>query len=235
MKRFSLIAAMAKSNRGIGWQGTLPWKGTEEGKADINYFSHVTQNSTVIMGRKTWDSLPKKFRPLPSRNNIIVSKTLCDFDRYHNAGLFDNCARENYAQSLHSALDKCKGTDTKIFVIGGQSLYNEAIGMKECEKIYLTEIDDTSAPLMCDTFFPTVPSYFRLTHSLTHSSTLKFQTYTNQMDFTSQECSYLSLLNEILLHGDSRSDRTGKGIRIEIYSAKWRMALACSLFPNGNQ
>jgi len=220
MKRFSIIAAMTKSNRGIGYNNSIPWKGTDEGKADMRYFSKVTKDSIVIMGRKTWESIPIKFRPLPSRKNIIVSKSLCDAERYVSSGLHDDPARENYAQSLPNALNMCRKHNNDVFVIGGESLYNEAIAMKECEKIYLTEIDDTSlvsvntSPVLwiCDTFFPQIPWNFRLEHS-NASPTLRFQIYTNQMDTASQEQRYLNLLQEILLRGETRSDRTGTGTK----------------------
>jgi dihydrofolate reductase len=67
----SLIVAMNSQNI-IGVDGGLPWHLPE----DMKFFKHVTEDKTVIMGRATWDSLPKKFRPLPNRQNIVVSGSM---------------------------------------------------------------------------------------------------------------------------------------------------------------
>lgn len=85
--RFSLIAAVSKKNSGIGFQNKLPW----HFKEDLEHFKRITTGKTVIMGRKTWQSLPKQ--PLPGRTNYIVSKTLL-----RSANVFKN---------LDDALEMC--------------------------------------------------------------------------------------------------------------------------------
>ena len=65
---FSLVVAVCK-NMGIGMDGGLPWKLSE----DLKHFRRTTENGTVIMGRKTWDSIPEKYRPLKNRKNIVLS------------------------------------------------------------------------------------------------------------------------------------------------------------------
>tara|TARA_Y100000590_G_scaffold82060_1_gene91389 strand:- start:414 stop:899 length:486 start_codon:yes stop_codon:yes gene_type:complete len=91
-------------NGGIGVSGKLPW----HIKEDLKNFKALTLNSTIIMGRKTWDSLPIK--PLPKRKNLVLSKTVQnDVKTYHSfQECFDDCKKQN--------LDK-------IFVIGGRSIY----------------------------------------------------------------------------------------------------------------
>lgn len=71
---FSIVIAVSK-NLGFGLNGQLPWKLSQ----DLQYFRKITThypNSSVIMGRKTWDSIPAKYKPLPNRKNIVVSTTL---------------------------------------------------------------------------------------------------------------------------------------------------------------
>lgn len=66
-----LIAAMAKNNRVIGKNGALPWHLPE----DLANFKKLTVGKPVIMGRKTYESLPEKFRPLPGRRNVVISRS----------------------------------------------------------------------------------------------------------------------------------------------------------------
>ena len=98
-----LIWAQDK-NGGIGKDGKLPWHISE----DLKNFKSLTLNSTVIMGRKTWDSLPTK--PLPNRKNIILSKTKKNGQITYQS--FEECLQEIKKQNLG-----------KIFVIGGRSIY----------------------------------------------------------------------------------------------------------------
>ncbi|MBI44958.1 MAG: dihydrofolate reductase [Candidatus Marinimicrobia bacterium] len=88
---------------GIGKNGKLPWHISE----DLKHFKTLTLNSTIVMGRKTWDSLPIK--PLPNRTNIILSKTQQNKNTYNS---FEQC------------FNKLKEQNTKkIFVIGGRTIY----------------------------------------------------------------------------------------------------------------
>ena len=98
-----LIWAQDK-NGGIGKDGQLPWHISE----DLKNFKSLTLNSTIIMGRKTWDSLPIK--PLPNRKNIILSETKKSNGIIYSS--FEECMNEIKKQNLE-----------KIFVIGGRSIY----------------------------------------------------------------------------------------------------------------
>lgn len=143
MLRFSIIAA-ADQEMGIGVNNTLPWRLP----GDLQYFSDVTTEASegmrnaVIMGRKTWESLPEKHRPLKGRLNVVLSRG--------TVNLPENVLLEH---SLDEALQRVNDLDgiEHIFVIGGANIYAQAIEHPQCEKIYLTEVLNTFA---CDAFFP---------------------------------------------------------------------------------
>lgn len=130
----SLIAAVAR-NRAIGNDGRLLWHLPE----DMRHFRQSTSGKTVIMGRKTWESLPPAFRPLPQRNNIVVS---------HNPGYAADGAR--VAISLDDAI-ALAGDEDEVFVIGGGTLYRQTLPL--AERLYLTEV---AVDGIGDTFFPEV-------------------------------------------------------------------------------
>ena len=130
----SLIAALA-SNRAIGRDNQLLWHLPE----DMRHFRETTRGKPVIMGRKTWESLPEAFRPLPGRHNIVVSR---DPD-YQAAGA-------TLAGSLADALGQAADVE-EVFVIGGGELYSQALPL--ASRLYLTEIEQDFDG---DVFFPEV-------------------------------------------------------------------------------
>lgn len=140
---FSVIVACSL-NGGIGLNNKIPWYIPDE----LKYFKHVTTScpqglmNIVIMGKNTWNSLPKK--PLPNRINIIVSSTL-QLTHLHN--------NTHIASSLDDALSLCSKFNNihKIYVIGGYQLYNEALNHSQCENVYVTHI---LKHVVCDTMFP---------------------------------------------------------------------------------
>ncbi|MFT3665894.1 dihydrofolate reductase [Piscinibacter sp.] len=139
--RLALIAAVAR-NGVIGRGGELVWHESEDQK----HFRRVTLGCPVIMGRKTWDSLPPRFRPLPGRRNLVVTR---------NAGWHAEGAER--AGSLDAALALAAGAD-KVFVMGGAELY--ALALPQADELVLTEID---ADFDGDTHFPDWPrEQFRL-------------------------------------------------------------------------
>ena len=109
MSRINLIFARA-ANGVIGKDNAMPWHLPE----DLAHFKRLTQGCPVIMGRKTWDSLPPRFRPLPGRSNIVVTR-----QRDWQA---DGALR---AASLPEALRVC-GDAPDIWVIGGADIYRQA-------------------------------------------------------------------------------------------------------------
>ena len=147
--RLALIAAVAR-NRVIGRGGELVWRES----ADQQHFRRVTLGCPVIMRRKTWDSLPARFRPLPGRRNIVVTR---------NAGWHGEGAERagSLAEALRLAQDAAK-----VFVIGGAELY--ALALPQADELVLTEIE---AELDGDVFFPDWPrERFALAASEPHVS-----------------------------------------------------------------
>jgi len=135
MGRISIIVA-ADENNAIGIKGNL----LVYLPNDLKYFKSVTQGHPVIMGRKTFESLPKG--ALPNRRNIVITR---------NKDLhFENC---EMVSSTQEALDLCKG-EPEVFIIGGGTIYNEAINF--ADKLYLTRIHHKFDE--ADTFFPEVDS-----------------------------------------------------------------------------
>ncbi len=142
---FTIIAAMDEE-QGIGIDGELPWRLSGE----MKHFTQTTRGATVIMGRNTWESLPSAYRPLPDRLNIVVSRQ-ADYKVPEGVLL---------AGSLDEAL---KLSDReRTFVIGGASLYSEAIRHPNCGGLVLTEVEGN---FDCDAFFPPIPAHFKITHS----------------------------------------------------------------------
>ncbi|MDP2654776.1 MAG: dihydrofolate reductase [Candidatus Omnitrophota bacterium] len=158
IRPFSIIVAV-DSNFGIGKQGGLPWKLP----GDMQHFKAVTTNvrspgkkNAVVMGRKTWESIPVSFRPLPGRLNVVLSR--------HPAflSLPDEVLK---AESLGSALAALSQGPTssvieQIFVIGGAEVFDEALRHPACQKIFLTKIAQS---FQCDRFFPGDLTGFRKT------------------------------------------------------------------------
>jgi dihydrofolate reductase len=130
----SLIAAVAK-NRVIGNNNKLLWHLPE----DMRHFRETTRGKPVIMGRKTWESLPDSFRPLPGRLNIVVSRN----PAYQAPGAI-------LSGSLEDAIGHA-GNASEIFVIGGEELYRQALPV--ADRLYLTEIENT---VEGGAFFPEV-------------------------------------------------------------------------------
>ena len=130
----ALIAALAK-NRVIGDQNRLLWHLPE----DMRYFRDTTRGNPVIMGRKTWESLPSAFRPLPGRANFVVSRNLA----YQAEGA-------RLCGSLDAAIEQAQATRaTEIFIIGGAEIYRQAL--PKADRLYLTEIEQD---FVGDAIFP---------------------------------------------------------------------------------
>jgi dihydrofolate reductase len=122
------------ANRGIGYRGQLPWRLP----SDLRRFRELTIGGTVLMGRKTYESLPPAYRPLPERRNVIVSGK-ADF---RPAGV-------EVCDSVEAGLRAC-GAD--CFVIGGGSVYEQALA--RCERVYATLVRESP---LSDTYFPELP------------------------------------------------------------------------------
>ncbi len=140
--QIALIAAMA-SNRVIGHKGDIPWKIPGEQKM----FKEITMGHTVIMGRKTYESID---RPLCGRTNIVITRQT----NYRAPGCI-------IAHDLDGALASCSATESEAFICGGGQLYHQALPM--AAKIYLTVLP---REIRGDTHFPEIPeSEFEVTKS----------------------------------------------------------------------
>ena len=169
---------------GIGLKGTLPWPSL---KSEIAYFARVTRRvppggrdiNALIMGRRTWDSIPERFRPLVGRINVVLSRTP---EKLNLSGGMKQAEPPIAASSIREALDvlrerypsdssQTEGSEGKdqseadadsqpataplalsrVFIIGGAEIYASALKMPESERVLLTRVIND---FECDTFFP---------------------------------------------------------------------------------
>jgi len=135
----NLIVAYDK-NRGIGYQGKMPWFY----RNDLLHFRRKTLNSTVIMGRTTYEGLPQS---LDQRYNIVLTSK--EKKRIESDVI--------YSDSLENALELGKCLKREIYIIGGESLYNECLDKKIPDKLICSEI---ALSFKCDRFFPRVNGYY---------------------------------------------------------------------------
>jgi dihydrofolate reductase len=159
----SMIAAVAR-NGAIGKDNALSWTDPE----DLKHLRRVTMGCPVIMGRKTWDSLPERFRPLPGRRNLVVTRDVT----WRSPGA-------ESAASMEDALAML-GDVAKAFVIGGAQMYTLALPL--VDELVLTEVD---AEPIGDTFFPVWDrSRYSITSRQTHvakdGTGFAFVTYTKK-------------------------------------------------------
>jgi dihydrofolate reductase len=161
-----LIYARAR-NGVIGKNNTLPWHLPE----DLAHFKATTLGQPVIMGRKTWDSLPPKFRPLPGRTNIVVTRQT-DWQ----------AQGAHVAHSIDEAIGLCpppSDAQTCVWVIGGAELYAQALPL--AQRVVVTEID---ADFDGDAFAPELGPEWREQQRVTHTSSqgwpYSFVTWTRQ-------------------------------------------------------
>jgi dihydrofolate reductase len=149
----------------IGKDGKMPWHLPE----DLAHFKRVTLGAPVIMGRKTWESLPVRFRPLPRRTNIVISRQ-SDF-------LAGQTGIDLQAvPSLQAALSMACQHD-EVWIIGGAQIYAQALPL--ANKIIVTHID---AAFEGDAFAPTLGHEWRETQRESHATAdglrFAFVTYT---------------------------------------------------------
>lgn len=157
--RINLIYARA-ANGVIGKDGTMPWHLPE----DLAHFKRLTQGWPVIMGRKTWDSLPERFRPLPGRTNIVITRQ----SDWQQPGALT-------AASLTDALALCSQSE-EVWIIGGAQIYAQAEPL--AGRIEVTEIAQDFAG---DAFAPALgPQWHEATrenHTAASGLAFSFVTY----------------------------------------------------------
>jgi len=157
--KLHLIYARAR-NGVIGREGTLPWHLPE----DMAHFKRVTMGCPVIMGRKTWDSLPPRFRPLPGRHNVVVTRQ----ENWHENGA-------QTAPDVHKALQICEQFED-VWVIGGAQIY--ALTLPLAHTAVVTEIDtDFEGDAIAPVFDAGWTEVAREAHTSTTGLPFSFVTY----------------------------------------------------------
>ena len=160
MPEIVIIAAVAK-NRAIGKDNQLLWNIPQ----DMAHFKALTAGHTVVMGRKTWESLPPRFRPLPGRRNIVISRQA----DYAAPGA-------ELADSLENALKLASTADAggagAVFVIGGEQIYRQAMAV--ADRLEITEVD--LAP-EADAWFPEIAAVDWEKTAKTEGAGFAFLTY----------------------------------------------------------
>ncbi len=232
--KFEVI--LASTHRGgIGVNNSLPW----HLPVDLRRFKKITtdtngdvyKNNAVIMGRKTWESLPEKVQPLPGRINIVISSNE-DFqsqirDNYGNRDVY---VVVSFVDALRLASEHEQRIH-RLYVIGGRRVFAEALEHPDCTIVYHTLV---LPDVVCDTFVPMelihrnfciqeVESVFEdityyqwLTYTRKTGEAFSAAVMTNGSPYSQNhhyvgEKGYLRLLHDILTTGQERTDRTGTG------------------------
>lgn len=204
MKDFNIILSMSP-NGGIGYKNKLPWYSS----TDLSYFREITKQTPfnldlkniVIMGRKTFESLPDKSRPLKGRINIVISKTMQEkIEQKYKDVIVCN--------DFISAINRIQTIKHyKTWVIGGKIVYNQAFKHPLLYKIYYNVIHPTKdmATFMCDTYLK-LPNISDILH--TKVGNVEF----NICKVFDNEIKYCSLVSDVLSNGIMKKGRNGNVI-----------------------
>jgi len=135
-----IIVAIAQNNA-IGKDNNLLW----HLPADMKFFKEQTSGNTIITGRKNYESIPEKFRPLPNRTNIVVTR---DKNYLATGAMVVNSLEEALEKAKNSGVEKC-------FIIGGGQIYKESLEKNLVDEMLITHVE--LAP-QADTYFPEINS-----------------------------------------------------------------------------
>lgn len=136
-KMEKVIIVACAENRVIGKDGDIPWHYPE----DLKYFKEKTTGHSVVMGRKTFDSLPSDYKPLPNRLNIVLTRSPEKIDNSHE--------NVEVVENLDRAWEVAENNDGRVFVAGGGSVYEQTI--EKVDKVLITVIKENFDG---DTYFP---------------------------------------------------------------------------------
>ena len=224
MLDISIIVAFCNKTFGIGKDGAIPWHVS----ADLKRFKAITDDSIVVMGRKTFLSLPDDKRPLKNRINIVLTKTpevYCQSYRdYHSNLMF---VKEDDLEAVLS--DIAGATNKKVFIIGGSALYARFMG--KASVVYATVIDQNYE---CDTYFPIENFHKYMIEDCTDEQVedgVKYRFITYKLadpDSVHGEFEYLKNMQYIVNKGNVRDDRTKTGT-ISVFGPQLRFDISKSL------
>ena len=258
-RSFDVVVAACRKTLGIGAEGSLPWRIP----ADLKYFRQLTtstrdplRRNAVVMGRRTWESLPPKARPLAERLNVVLSRTpeaelrarLCLPPDVLVAGSLDA------ALALLAAAPTAEAVES-IFVIGGAAVYAEALASERLERAYVTFVDlpaNAPAPAF-DALLPSgcldrlarvraargapgpdgaAPEFVVLARDAAAAAGLPtaLQPAPTTPPALHGEAGYLALVRHVIDAGNHRSDRTRVGTR-SVFGAQLRFNLRDDSFP----
>lgn len=225
------VVAYIERIRGIGRDGQLPWG--NKLKLDMERFKKITTDTdrapcshyqnAVVMGRKTWDSLPTK--PLPKRLNVVISRSPKP-----------DGAEGNWFKTVDSAFEWLYAQETvyKIFVIGGEEVYKQT--MHRLDGIFTTVVMSDVFNEGCDAFFPEIdPFYFKTIPGRREITSDEgvwcvSKTYFARDPKEWNETQYLDLVRDVLDHGVVKTDRTGVGTK-SVFGRTMRFSLRDGVVP----
>lgn len=141
-----IIITAIDEERGIGKDGDIPWHYSE----DMKFFKEQTMGNPVVMGRKTYESLPEDYRPLPGRKNIVLTRS----DKTFHESV-------SKANSLEEAFEVAEENSDKVFIAGGSSVYEQSL--PHVDRIIITEIPDIYD---CDRFFPELKDEWKIDETI---------------------------------------------------------------------
>jgi len=236
-RTFKVIVA-ATQNGGIGKDGSIPWRLP----GDMKYFKEVTSacseghQNAVIMGRKTWESIPAKFRPLPGRLNIVLTRA--------EGSVFEGATTMGSLQGALSFLaDEEQGASVEnVFVIGGGQIYAEALRSPMCDEVLVTRVYGEHE---CDVFFTGMEGFecARMSNMQEQKENqYRFEVHRKRALPVSmpgvqwrdvprhEEHQYLDLIREIMENGVLRGDRTGTGT-LSLFGRSMRFSLRDDVMP----
>jgi dihydrofolate reductase / thymidylate synthase len=151
---FDIVVA-ADEGDGIGKDGELPWRLP----GDTAFLKRITtdtrdpeRRNAVVMGRKTWETIPPKYRPLKRRLNAVITRQR---DYAVPQGVV-------VAHDIDDALAQVAGSVERVFVLGGGEIYRQAVDMPGCRCIYLTRVEGR---FPADAHFPPIPAAFTLSEA----------------------------------------------------------------------
>lgn len=204
---YSLIVIRNATN-GIGNANSIPWRTNVK---DLEFFKKITTDNVVIMGRKTWESIPS--RPLQNRINIVITnQTIEGVQTFKSIKACDRFLHAN-----HSKL--------KWVVIGGESIYNEYMRLNLVSEIYLSQLNSSEE---CDKHFNWTPN--NKNSSLLYTDD-KLKIYHFVVEVNTEELKLLEAMSDIIDNGFKRPNRTGVDTRA-VFGKQFEYIMEERIDPN---